>query len=74
MRKTPARRRNATSARKASKPWQVRIIGGQWKRSLLPVSAVPDLRPTPNRVRETVFNWLYTLFSGRWETLECLDL
>ena len=54
---------------------QVRIVGGQWKRSLLPVSAdVPGLRPTPNRVRETVFNWLATVFEGRWEALTCLDL
>jgi 16S rRNA (guanine(966)-N(2))-methyltransferase RsmD len=54
--------------------YQVRIIGGQWKRSLLPVSVVPDLRPTPNRVRETLFNWLYTLFDGQWTALDCLDL
>lgn len=54
---------------------QVRIVGGQWKRSLLPVSAdVPGLRPTPNRVRETVFNWLATVFDDRWEGAACLDL
>ena len=52
----------------------MRIVGGQWKRSLLPVSAVPGLRPTPNRVRETVFNWLATIFENRWDLLTCLDL
>jgi 16S rRNA (guanine(966)-N(2))-methyltransferase RsmD len=39
-------------------PHEVRIIGGQWKRSKLPVSDRPGLRPTPARVRETLFNWL----------------
>jgi 16S rRNA (guanine(966)-N(2))-methyltransferase RsmD len=37
---------------------EIRIIGGQWKRSLLPVASKEGLRPTPNRVRETLFNWL----------------
>jgi 16S rRNA (guanine(966)-N(2))-methyltransferase RsmD len=36
----------------------VRIIGGQFKRSKLPVPDKPGLRPTPDRVRETLFNWL----------------
>ena len=37
---------------------EIRIIGGQWKRSKLPVPDVPGLRPTSDRVRETLFNWL----------------
>ena len=37
---------------------EIRIIGGQWKRSLLAVASIEGLRPTPNRVRETLFNWL----------------
>ena len=37
---------------------EVRIIGGQWKRTRLPVANKPGLRPTPDRVRETLFNWL----------------
>ena len=37
---------------------EIRIIGGQWKRSLLAVASIGGLRPTPNRVRETLFNWL----------------
>jgi 16S rRNA (guanine(966)-N(2))-methyltransferase RsmD len=36
----------------------VRIIGGRWKRTPLPVADAPGLRPTPDRVRETLFNWL----------------
>ena len=67
-------RSKRSSGKKGSLNYQVRIIGGQWKRSLLPVSAASDIRPTPNRVRETVFNWLYTLFSGAWKEMACLDL
>ena len=48
---------------------EVRIIGGQWKRSKLPVADSPGLRPTPDRVRETVFNWLGQDLSG-WR---CVD-
>jgi len=43
---------------------EVRIIGGQWKRSKLPVANLPGLRPTPDRVRETLFNWLGQDMSG----------
>jgi 16S rRNA (guanine(966)-N(2))-methyltransferase RsmD len=50
-------------------PREVRIIGGRWKRSKLPVADRPGLRPTPDRVRETVFNWLGPELDG-WR---CLD-
>lgn len=50
-------------------PHEVRIVGGQWKRSKLPVPDRPGLRPTPARVRETLFNWLGQDLSG-WR---CLD-
>lgn len=53
---------------------QVRIIGGQWKRTPLAVLDAEGLRPTPDRVRETVFNWLNHLFDGAWERVACLDL
>jgi 16S rRNA (guanine966-N2)-methyltransferase len=42
----------------------VRIIGGLYKRTPLPVIDAPGLRPTPDRVRETLFNWLFTLRGG----------
>lgn len=48
---------------------EVRIIGGRWKRTLLPVADRSGLRPTPNRVRETLFNWLGQDLSG-WR---CID-
>ncbi|MDO9219246.1 MAG: RsmD family RNA methyltransferase, partial [Lacisediminimonas sp.] len=58
----------------SSAPRQVRIIGGQWKRTPLPVVSVEGLRPTPDRVRETVFNWLNHLIDGRWQDKLVLDL
>ena len=42
----------------------MRIIGGQWRRTKLPVADKPGLRPTPDRVRETLFNWLGQDLSG----------
>ena len=47
---------------------EVRLIGGQWKRSKLPVIDKPGLRPTPDRVRETLFNWLGHDLTG-WRCL-----
>jgi len=49
---------------------RVRIIGGQWRGRLLRFPDVEGLRPTPDRVRETVFNWLGQDLSGK----HCLDL
>ena len=49
---------------------RIRITGGQWRSRLLPVAKVPGLRPTPDRVRETLFNWLGQDLTG-WR---CLDL
>ena len=43
---------------------EVRIIGGQWRRTRLKVLDKPGLRPTPDRVRETLFNWLGQDLSG----------
>jgi 16S rRNA (guanine(966)-N(2))-methyltransferase RsmD len=55
-------------------PRQVRIIGGAWKRALLPVLEAEGLRPTPDRVRETVFNWINHQLGGDWESATVLDL
>ena len=52
------------------KPNQLRIIGGQWRSRRLPIADVPGLRPTPDRVRETLFNWLQMTVPGA----RCLDL
>ena len=48
---------------------EIRIIGGQWRRTRLPVAQRPGLRPTPDRVRETLFNWLGQDLGG-WR---CVD-
>jgi 16S rRNA (guanine966-N2)-methyltransferase len=51
-------------------PHSIRIIGGEWKRTPLPVLNLEGLRPTPDRVRETLFNWLGQQLDGQ----RCLDL
>ena len=49
---------------------QLRIIAGEWRSRRLPVPDGPGLRPTPDRVRETLFNWLAPMLSAA----RCLDL
>ena len=49
---------------------QVRIIGGAWRSRLIAFPPRADLRPTPDRVRETLFNWLGQDLTGK----RCLDL
>jgi 16S rRNA (guanine966-N2)-methyltransferase len=49
---------------------KIRIIGGEWRSRLLRFDDVPGLRPTPGRVRETLFNWLQYNVAGS----RCLDL
>ena len=49
---------------------QLRIIAGRWRGRRLTFAPVPGLRPTPDRVRETLFNWLSPVIAGT----RCLDL
>ena len=49
---------------------KLRIVGGRWRRRGLEFLDLPQVRPTPNRVRETLFNWL----APRIEGAVCLDL
>jgi 16S rRNA (guanine966-N2)-methyltransferase len=49
---------------------QVRIIAGTWRGRRLSFAPLPGLRPTPDRVRETLFNWLAPVIHGA----RCLDL
>lgn len=71
--KTKERDFAATTSKKKSLPkvlkHEVRIIGGHLKRTKLPVADKPGLRPSPDRVRETLFNWLGQDLTG-WR---CLD-
>ena len=52
------------------KAGKVRIIGGKWRSRILHFPGVNALRPTPDAVRETLFNWLAPYIQGR----RCLDL
>lgn len=45
-------------------PGQVRIIGGKWRNTRLPVADADGLRPTSDRARETLFNWLQPALPG----------
>src|ERR1044072_3421831 len=56
--------------RKAGRDSSVRIIGGEHRGRRIAVADRPGLRPTPDRVRETLFNWLGQRLGGR----ACLDL
>ncbi|WER46362.1 16S rRNA (guanine(966)-N(2))-methyltransferase RsmD [Cupriavidus sp. WKF15] len=67
---SPAASGRSSSPAPRQAPSQVRIIGGRWKRTLLPVPDAQGLRPTPDRVRETLFNWLGQDLSG----FACLDM
>jgi 16S rRNA (guanine966-N2)-methyltransferase len=58
------------ASKSAPPPREVRIIGGLWKRTKLAVPDKPGLRPTPDRVRETLFNWLGQDLAG-WR---CVDV
>ena len=49
---------------------RLRIIGGQWKRHTLYFNGGADLRPTPDAIREKLFNWLAPVIEGAY----CLDL
>lgn len=52
------------------KKGEVKIIGGQWRGRKLHFPTIPGLRPTPNRIRETLFNWLAPYLADA----HCLDL
>ena len=64
-----AKKPGAPARRSRVQTHEIRIIGGQWKRIRLKVADRPGLRPTPDRVRETLFNWLGQDLSG----LRCVD-
>jgi 16S rRNA (guanine966-N2)-methyltransferase len=49
---------------------RLRIIGGEWRSRVLQFADAPGLRPTPDRIRETLFNWLQLKIAGA----RCLDL
>jgi 16S rRNA (guanine966-N2)-methyltransferase len=60
----------STTLRNVGLPHKLRIIGGEWRGRKLEFPAIDAIRPTPDRVRETVFNWLQNDIAGA----RCLDL
>lgn len=65
----PPKKKPATPPPRGQASHDIRIIGGQWRRTPIKVLDKPGLRPTPDRVRETLFNWLGQDLSG-WR---CVD-
>ena len=65
----PPRKKPAAAPARGQSTHEIRIIGGQWRRTPIKVLDKPGLRPTPDRVRETLFNWLGQDLSG-WR---CVD-
>lgn len=53
-----------------ARPGRLRIVAGNWRSRVLPIADVPGLRPTSERIRETLFNWIGPSVYG----LRCLDL
>ena len=62
--------RSGCAAPAPAAPGKLRIIGGEWRGRKLPIANVPGLRPTADRIRETLFNWLAAQVPGA----RCLDL
>jgi 16S rRNA (guanine966-N2)-methyltransferase len=60
----------STSENKKTPPGRLRIVAGNWRSRVLEIADVPGLRPTSERVRETLFNWLAPRIQGA----RCLDL
>jgi len=52
----------------------IRIVAGQYRRTPIEVPDIAGLRPTPDRVRETVFNWLTHFWQGEFGDKQVLDL
>lgn len=67
MPRRASQRRSDTPAAQQS---SLRIIGGAWRGRRISIVDTPGLRPTPDRIRETVFNWLAPIMDGA----RCLDL
>ena len=63
-------RKRTAKADKTSQPGRLRIVAGKWRSRLLQIAEVPGLRPTSERIRETLFNWLAPRITGA----RCLDL
>jgi len=63
-------RKRTAKADTKSQPGRLRIVAGKWRSRLLQIADAEGLRPTSERIRETLFNWLATRIEGA----RCLDL
>lgn len=72
MPRAPSKRRpvGKTTAPAGQAPNRLRIVGGRWRGMRIDFPPIEAIRPSPDRVRETLFNWLQTHISGA----RCLDL
>lgn len=68
--KAPISRSKGNNTRGAKNKNTLRIIGGEWRSRKLPFIDAPGLRPTPDRIRETLFNWL----QGNIHSANCIDM
>lgn len=66
----PPRANGRRTASRSAAPGEIRIIGGQWRSRRIGVPVAEGLRPTGDRIRETLFNWLGPTLAGK----RCLDL
>jgi 16S rRNA (guanine966-N2)-methyltransferase len=64
------RNKKQKSKNPGEQPGRLRIVAGKWRSRLLPIADVEGLRPTSERIRETLFNWLAPALAGA----KCLDL
>ncbi len=62
--------KRSAKADKKSQRGRLRIVAGNWRSRLLDIADVPGLRPTSERIRETLFNWVTPCIAGA----RCLDL
>jgi 16S rRNA (guanine966-N2)-methyltransferase len=62
--------KRTAAPRPSSSPNRLRIIAGRWRGVPIAFPPLPEVRPTPDRVRETLFNWLQPTIVGA----SCLDL
>ena len=65
-----SKHKKSSQKQKSAEQGELRIIGGQWKRTKINFPLLAGVRPTPSRVRETLFNWL----SHEMYQSHCLDL
>src|SRR5690606_38466704 len=66
--------RKPSSRPTGSSSHRIRIIGGLYKRTPIPVLDATSLRPTPDRVRETLFNWLRHWWQGDYTNKAVADV